>query len=241
MNLNQKIKQGRQKMNLTQQELADRLHVTRQALSKWENDQSYPNLDILVEMSKVLHISLNELLGEQDKVVAQISNDVRKKRRYFKLLVSIFVLITLLILSSGIFIYGRIHQIDRIDEFNPFLPTRYGYAVLPDKVPTKKIKEFINYGNGKKGYEMRDDPQPVDAFVTSDPFGEGQWLKFSVGDYNKNQRWALLRYKGSYVSAARPISKNNIPNNIKDIIGNRYFKYDKKNGGNRYNVHIMNF
>ena len=48
------IKFFREKKNITQSELADKLCVTRQAVSNWENGKSYPDLQILVSMSNQL-------------------------------------------------------------------------------------------------------------------------------------------------------------------------------------------
>ena len=45
------LRKKRKERHLTQQELADQLHVTRQTLSSWENNLSYPNLDTLVSLS----------------------------------------------------------------------------------------------------------------------------------------------------------------------------------------------
>ncbi|WP_105956848.1 helix-turn-helix transcriptional regulator [Apilactobacillus quenuiae] len=221
MKIGEKIKIGRNNMNLTQQELADKLHVTRQALSKWENNQNYPNLDVLFSISKILHISLDDLLDEDDHgTVKNISNDVRKKRRYVKYFIAIGIFLLMIGLSSSIFIYGRINQVDRIDVLNPFLKTEYGYAVLPTKTKSGKM----------------------DALVNSDPFNSGDWLKFSTGLYDKKHHWALVKHKGSFVFNARPIAKNHIPINIRDIIGDRYTKYENYvNSGPRSSTFFNNF
>ncbi|TPR37792.1 helix-turn-helix domain-containing protein [Apilactobacillus micheneri] len=108
MKIGEKIKHSRKNNDLTQQQLADKLHVTRQALSKWENNLNYPNLDILFNISNILHISLNELLGEEENgVVKSISNDVRKKRRYVKyfIAIGIFLLIFIWIIIWNIYIW----------------------------------------------------------------------------------------------------------------------------------------
>ncbi len=57
-----KIASCRREQGMTQEELAYRLYVTRQAVSKWENGLGIPSTDILVELSKLFHISVEELL-----------------------------------------------------------------------------------------------------------------------------------------------------------------------------------
>lgn len=57
------IKYLRRKMNLKQEELAAKLFVTPQAISKWETNKSIPNIQLLVTISKLFHISVDELLN----------------------------------------------------------------------------------------------------------------------------------------------------------------------------------
>ncbi len=60
------IMERRRELGMTQQQLADKLHVTFQAVSKWENGTTYPNIEILYELAIVLDITTDEiLLGEK--------------------------------------------------------------------------------------------------------------------------------------------------------------------------------
>ncbi len=61
--LGEKIREYRLKKGLTQDALAAELHISSQAVSKWENGQTMPDISLLVPLSKVLKISVNELLG----------------------------------------------------------------------------------------------------------------------------------------------------------------------------------
>ncbi|MGX7138004.1 hypothetical protein RV15_GL003152 [Enterococcus silesiacus] len=47
------VKKKREQLNLTQQELADMLYVTRQSISNWENEKSHPNSDILKQLNNL--------------------------------------------------------------------------------------------------------------------------------------------------------------------------------------------
>lgn len=62
MNLSEKIIEIREVNNLTQDEMAEKIFVTRQAISKWERGVSYPSLDVLRLISKEFKISMNNLL-----------------------------------------------------------------------------------------------------------------------------------------------------------------------------------
>lgn len=59
-----KITRQRKKKEMTQQELADALHVTHQAVSKWENGISMPSLDVLLEITKFFNVSIDFLLND---------------------------------------------------------------------------------------------------------------------------------------------------------------------------------
>lgn len=62
MNLSEKIIKIREENNLTQDEMAEKIYVTRQAISKWERGISYPSLDVLRLISREFKISMNNLL-----------------------------------------------------------------------------------------------------------------------------------------------------------------------------------
>ena len=62
--LNENIKSIRKSRGLSQEELATRLHVVRQTISKWEQGLSVPDADMLISLSKVLETPVSILLGE---------------------------------------------------------------------------------------------------------------------------------------------------------------------------------
>lgn len=61
----QRFQRLRKNAGLTQEEVATKLNITAQAVSKWENDVSAPDISVLVELSDILNVSLDELLGKQ--------------------------------------------------------------------------------------------------------------------------------------------------------------------------------
>ena len=63
MNIGSKIKEYRIKNGLTQKDLADRLHVTYQAVSRWENDAVEPSFDCLRDMTQIFHCTMDDLFG----------------------------------------------------------------------------------------------------------------------------------------------------------------------------------
>ena len=77
MNIGQQIYRIRKEVNLTQEEFGDLFHVTRQTVSNWENEKSYPDLELLVKMSDMFDISLDALLKGDSKMVKTIDQERR--------------------------------------------------------------------------------------------------------------------------------------------------------------------
>ena len=73
--IGQFIKFLRKENELTQQDLADKLGVTNRAVSKWENGLSLPDYSIIGELSKILKVSINEILSGE-----KIKEDERSKK-----------------------------------------------------------------------------------------------------------------------------------------------------------------
>lgn len=65
MAIGNKIAAARRKMNLTQDQLAEMLDVTRQSVSRWESETAYPETEKLVRLAKILELDLNYLLDEE--------------------------------------------------------------------------------------------------------------------------------------------------------------------------------
>ena len=61
----------RTKNGFSQDELAEKIHVTRQAVSRWENGETIPNIETLKLLSKLFDISINTLLGSPRKLICQ--------------------------------------------------------------------------------------------------------------------------------------------------------------------------
>ena len=65
MRLSEKIMDLRKKSGWSQEELADRLGISRQSVSKWETDTAIPDLDKLIKICDIFNISLDELTGRE--------------------------------------------------------------------------------------------------------------------------------------------------------------------------------
>ena len=86
MEFNEKLQELRKQKNLTQEELAEALYVSRTAISKWESGRGYPNIDSLKAISKFFAVSLDELLSG-DELLTIAEEDNKQKERHLRDLV----------------------------------------------------------------------------------------------------------------------------------------------------------
>ena len=94
--LSDKIKKYRLDNNLTQEDLASKLFVTRNAISKWENDNGYPSIDTLKDLAKLMNLTIDDLLGEDDiKTLAVTSHNLLSKYKNYISNFIVFIAYTL--------------------------------------------------------------------------------------------------------------------------------------------------
>ncbi len=83
MSLGLKIQTLRKSKNLSQEAFADIMKVSRQSVSKWELDQTYPEINKLIEIADYFQITLDELLRDNQ---SEISSDLKlKEENYYRL------------------------------------------------------------------------------------------------------------------------------------------------------------
>ncbi|RHA48687.1 helix-turn-helix domain-containing protein [Lachnospira eligens] len=84
MEFGKQIKKLRQEAQLSQEELAERIYVSRQTISNWENDKSYPDVNSLVLLSETFQISLDKLIKGDIEVMKDViqKEEIEKMNRY---------------------------------------------------------------------------------------------------------------------------------------------------------------
>ena len=96
MKLSEKIINIRNDNNLTQEQLAEILFVTRQTVSNWENNKCYPDITTLLLISEKFNISFDDLIRDDKEMIKDIDKKI-KDHKYKKIFLIIFILITFLI------------------------------------------------------------------------------------------------------------------------------------------------
>ncbi|MBR3927462.1 MAG: helix-turn-helix transcriptional regulator [Clostridia bacterium] len=83
MEFNEKLQVLRKQKELTQEELAEVLFVSRTAISKWESGRGYPNIDSLKAIAKFFGVTIDELLSG-DELLTIAEEDTKQKEKHFR-------------------------------------------------------------------------------------------------------------------------------------------------------------
>lgn len=100
MNIGQRIYKIRQQKNITQEQLAKDLAISRQAVSKWESGKAIPDIENLMYISSLYDVSLDELIKGDDKVGQKIIADASAKK-WHKLSILFFATLLVYIICFG--------------------------------------------------------------------------------------------------------------------------------------------
>ena len=91
MKFSEKLKKLRKDNNLTQDELADKLFVTRTAISKWETDNGYPSIESMKKQKKIFHTTFDDLISDEDIENKRLLETKIARRSYWFVLASFIV------------------------------------------------------------------------------------------------------------------------------------------------------
>lgn len=104
INVGQKLQMARNKQGLTQEQIAQQLQVSRQTISNWENNKSYPDIVSLITLSELYQISLDQLLKGDKAMIEHLSkstNTVASNRRLLTaIILNIIILIAFILFNS---------------------------------------------------------------------------------------------------------------------------------------------
>lgn len=124
--LNENIRNLRKSRGLSQEELASRLHVVRQTISKWENGLSVPDSEMLIKLAAVFEVSVSDLLGaeipteqEAQKQIAeqlqqineQLATRNRRTKKIIKIIAAIIaavILLNMVLLAASFYTYETV-------------------------------------------------------------------------------------------------------------------------------------
>lgn len=142
MELSEKLKKLRADKKMTQENLAEVLHVSRTTISSWENGRSYPDLEMIVVISDYFETSLDFLLREDKKMIKKLSFDTKSKRRFKVLIIS---LIALAVVGIGLFISIWNNQITSMNPQKIQIEKIEKVTLSPKIVDGKEIGKDYKY------------------------------------------------------------------------------------------------
>lgn len=96
MQLGQAIEQIRKERGLTQEAFAKMYNVTRQTVSNWENEKSYPDLSTVVKISDEFNVSLDVLLKGDFRMVKDIDKKIKKQPFYIGIIIGLVIIVVAL-------------------------------------------------------------------------------------------------------------------------------------------------
>lgn len=156
MKIGAQIKKFRTGMNLSQEELAERLYVSRQTISNWENGKSYPDIHSLLLLSTLFQVSLDELVkGDIEMMEEEIKEtEIKKLRAYSKVLTGLIAAMVLsaVPLSVWLGVYGMVFW-GVLAGVTVFVCFKVEQVKKDNKIHT--YKEIVAFMNGKRLDEMQ--------------------------------------------------------------------------------------
>ena len=134
MTFGEKLKKLRTDGGLTQDELAEKIYVTRTAISKWESDRGYPNIDSLKAISKFFSVSIDLLLSSDEVLTIAEEDHKQKEKRFKDLVYALLDLCIAMLLFLPFFAEnnGVIRSVSLIalDGVQPYLKAAYFIVVI---------------------------------------------------------------------------------------------------------------
>ena len=156
MELGNKIKYYRNEKELSQEELAERVYVSRQTISNWENNKSYPDINSIVLLSEVFEISIDNLIkGDVEQMKKEINSEEVKKLNFYATMMGILMLVATILLMPMLKFIG-------LYGFIPYFVLVGGamfFSIKVDKIKKdndiQTYKEIVAFTEGKRLDEIQ--------------------------------------------------------------------------------------
>ena len=151
MEIGKQIKKYRTELGLSQEDFADKIFVTRQSVSNWENDKNYPDINSLVLMAEIFGVSLDSLVkGDIEKMQEEIKKEDieyfnKANRRLTLFFIWDFIMLVPLLKLFGIWgavIYGTVFILGFIEAIK--------VEKQKKKLDIQSYKEISSFLEGKR-------------------------------------------------------------------------------------------
>lgn len=157
MNFSERIKKLRKEKNLTQEQFANELSVTRQAVSNWENDKNLPDIETIIQIAFIFGVSLDELIlggNEENSMTKKLINDGSENKRTRMNMITTLIGAFIMFFGAMCFII-KSNSVEYIDEYGILhenfylIPIGYlmcfvGFVVIVSNIIYVKRRRSIN-------------------------------------------------------------------------------------------------
>lgn len=145
------IKKYRTNMNLSQEQLAEKVYVTRQTISNWENNKSYPDIHSLLLLSSIFNISLDQLIKGDIKIMKQEINNAETEKFNKDSAIFTVLLLVGIIVPIPLIIYAELYGLAIVVILYAVM---FFYASRVEKFKKKNdiitFKEIVSFTDGKR-------------------------------------------------------------------------------------------
>ena len=106
MEIGKKLKDARMRSGFTQESVAEKVNVSRQTISNWENEKSYPDIISVIELSSLYCISLDDLLKGDSKMIEHLEESTNVVKSNKKLIgaISLNIVVVILLITLNMFL-----------------------------------------------------------------------------------------------------------------------------------------
>lgn len=144
------LKEKRKEHQLTQEQLAEKVYVSNKTISNWETGKTKPDIESLILLAKLFHLSLDNLLLEGSEMVESLDKDI-KKGRNLKKIVLLAVLPLLVIIGCFTWFDYRANQrtivpLDEVTEISISTETLAEKTEIIGNLKLKSLESFVLIG-----------------------------------------------------------------------------------------------
>lgn len=156
MELGKKIKYYRNEKAVTQDELAERVFVSRQTISNWENDKSYPDINSILLLSEVLDVPIDNLIkGDVEQMKDEINTGEVREIKIYSTMMQVFLLLAVVLLIPLIKLIGLYAIIPCFGLWGCGMASAIKVEKIKRNNDVQTFKEIVAFTEGKRLDELK--------------------------------------------------------------------------------------
>ena len=156
MELGKKIKYYRNEKAVTQDELAERVFVSRQTISNWENDKSYPDINSILLLSEVLDVPIDNLIkGDVEQMKDEINTGEVREIKIYSTMMQVFLLLAVVLLIPLIKLIGPYALIPCFGLWGCGMASAIKVEKIKRNNDVQTFKEIVAFTEGKRLDELK--------------------------------------------------------------------------------------